>query len=307
MEDTSRIWSPVENEWLINVPSRSDVPARADMSKVDRSQCPFCPGSRDVPADYDTFVVDSAYPVVGTDQKHSAGGAYGYHRVLVYTPNHTARVADLTVERIAEMFAVIGGESDKMYGDPQIESVYVFEVFGDHFGPTVDHAHVQILGLPFKPRRLVDAVPCPFCMFDQDSVVSTSGGVTSVVPRFARYPFETVVSHVDHRNRLSDLSATECLDLAVSLKDMFARYRNSYGSIPPHVWAVVQAPKGVPETHLRVEILPLHSVSQRLKRPGGLEVGLGLYTNPLGHKKAVRTLREAFREGAEPHLARDRR
>lgn len=291
MNETIRIWNPVEAEWLLNVPSRARVPARADLSAEERSVCPFCPGAPDVPSDFESVVVESRFPVVGTDVHHQAGDAYGRHRVLIYTPRHGERLANMALPQVTGVVRTLALESDAMFSDSRIRAVYVFEVFGDHFGPTVDHAHTQVVGLPFRPRRLVDPHPCVMCDVDPASIVWTGDEVSSYVPLHARYPFEVWIQPSRHVGRLGELTAGEQSQMAEALRDIFIRFRSSHGELPPHVWGVVQAPTDTPGTHLRIEVLPLHSINGRLKRPGGLEVGLGLYTNPLSQADAVAELR----------------
>ncbi len=291
---TERRWNPVEQEWLLNVPSRSRVSARADMpDELRQTNCPFCPTSEEMPDEFDMHVLPSAFPVVGRTRLNEKNGSYGHHQVYVYTSDHRTRIPDLDAGQVDAMLGLVAGESERISGDPRVESVYVFEVYGDHFGPTVDHAHGQIVGLPFVPKRIEVERDCSLCALPSTSAFISGTEVVAAIPPYARYPFESVLFPKRHVGLLSALNPGERLALAKGLSATFRAYRAHHGELPPYTMSIVQAPvRSRQRGHLRVEILPLHSTSGRYKRPGGLEVGLGLYTNPLGTEEASKIMRD---------------
>lgn len=63
--------------------------------------------------------------------------------------------------------------------------------------------------------------------------------------------------------------------------------------MPPYLINVMQAPKGDASHHLRIELVPLHKDVRTLKRPGAMELGLGVYVNPLLPETAAGMLRDA--------------
>jgi UDPglucose--hexose-1-phosphate uridylyltransferase len=154
--------------------------------------------------------------------------------------------------------------------------------FGDHFGPTVAHPHGQILGLPFVPRRLrISGQPCVLCSNTDSSelFVKVSAEAVLLVSPWARLPFELIAQPLRHVSRLIDLTPSE-LEAVVGLSQLGLRLSASrYGTTPPYLLNFMQGPKIDEDTHhLRVEIVPLHKGSGTLKRPGAMEVGLGVYT-----------------------------
>ena len=96
-----------------------------------------------------------------------------------------------------------------------------------------------------------------------------------------------------HLGRLADTTATELRELAEQIQTGLALCRDGTGRNHPYLLNVMQAPRDdVHQHHLRVEIVPLHKPDGHLKRPGAMEIGLGVYLNPVEPCDAAALLRE---------------
>jgi UDPglucose--hexose-1-phosphate uridylyltransferase len=284
------------------VPGRAGLPAQIDIDVETRraAACPFCPGSPSTPETYDVSLVPSGYPTVHADASVSDLTAYGHHTVFLFTDEHRGRLVDQSTARVADLLAAIAAETTRFFDDDRIEAVFGFQVSGDHFGPTVDHPHGQLVGLGFTPRRLTLAAADPLCRIcamttEEHSapyVVCTSAAGRVMVPPFARLPFEMWVVPHRHVGRLADLDDQEIAALADLLRRALGSCLDDAGTMPQHLLNLMQAPRREADRHhLRIEVMPLHLPQGGLKRPGGLELGAGIYVNPLDASDAARLLR----------------
>jgi UDPglucose--hexose-1-phosphate uridylyltransferase len=257
--------------------------------------CPFCPGSAEVPSSYSVLILPSRYPAVQSSSSAYADQAYGRHSVFLYTSAHTGSLAAQTDETITKLLADIGRRTDAMLADPLIQSVFSFESYGDHFGPTVAHPHGQIIGFSFTPRRIV--LPAPSCLVCQALNVTElriCGNREAVVatPGYARLPFEMIIVPRRHVASLSRMTGDELLSMARLVKLSLRLCVHEDGSLPPYLLTIMEAPKGHQAGHhLRIELIPLHSPAGGLKRLGGVELGAGVYLNPVRPERAAELLR----------------
>jgi UDPglucose--hexose-1-phosphate uridylyltransferase len=281
------------------------LPAKIDTDALARldAECPFCPGADAVPEAYAVKLIASGYPVVHADASGLDLTAYGLHTVFLYTSEHAGRLVRQSTRRVAELLEALGAETLRFLDDPRIEAVFGFEASGDHFGPTVDHPHGQLIGFTFTPRRQTLAeVPCRICEIATQEhnapyVVDTSGAARIFVPPFARLPFEMWVVPERHAGRLADLDRSEIGELAHLLLVALSACVDAQGEMPPYLLTIMQAPKrNAIDHHLRIELMPLHRPNGGMKRPGGLEVGAGIYVNPLLPEDAAEMLRARLAE-----------
>jgi UDPglucose--hexose-1-phosphate uridylyltransferase len=245
------------------------------------------------------MLVPSGYPVVHAGAPAADTAAYGLHSVFLYTSDHDGRLVDQTLARLTYLLEALAAETTRFLDDPKIEAVFAFEVSGDHFGPTVDHPHGQLIGFTFTPRRQTLAGrSCRICELvsrehSAPYVVAASDAGRLFVPSFARLPFEMWIVPGQHRSRLADLGGQEIAALARLVRTGLRACLDREGRMPDYLLTIMQAPRRDRGSHhLRMELLPLHGPSGGMKRLGGLEVGAGIYVNPLLPIDAARRLRE---------------
>ncbi|MEU5552845.1 hypothetical protein ABZ738_24010 [Micromonospora sp. NPDC047793] len=273
---------------MILVPGRSALVAQADVTGA-RPGCSFCPDGAEAPSAR-VALFESRHPMV------QAMGGRARHHVLVYGDEHGQRLADVPLTDVVALLDTAGKQTTTLFDDPGVLAVYAFESVGDHFGPTVAHPHGQIIGLDFVPRRLLLlADACLLCATGSDDlIVQTTPGTYLRVAPWARLPFEMVLYPRRHLGRLADATATELLELAEQIQTGLALCRDSTGRNHPYLLNIMQAPRRNDghQHHLRVEIVPLHKPDGNLKRPGAMEIGLGVYLNPVEPRNAAALLRE---------------
>ncbi|MBF8184179.1 hypothetical protein ITP53_00130 [Nonomuraea sp. K274] len=244
-------------------------------------------------------LVPSKHPMIALGEPDSPAQEQ-LHWVLVYGSSHSQRLGDLPAEVTREFLELVSTKTSRLFDRPSVKAVFAFESVGDHFGPTVAHPHGQLIGLPFVPRRLTlapTADSCPVCesVIRRDLTVMITNHALVQVPPWSRLPFEMIIMPVAHRPDLASLSAKEITSMADCLHTGLQLCRLTHrGEMPPYLINVMQAPKGDTSHHLRVELVPLHKDERTLKRPGGMELGLGIYLNPLLPEVAAGILREVL-------------
>lgn len=290
------IWSPVEEEWVLSVPGRRNLAPRADLVVNDPRDrvCPFCPGAPEATIPGRVRAVPSKHPMVSSDEGKLL------HWVLIYGESHEMRLSELPKQMTAQFIEAISLKTVELFEScEEVRAVFAFESVGDHFGPTIAHPHGQLVGLPFTPRRLsVSGSACELC--DRETAELTifrTSTATLAVPPWARLPFEMVVFPKTHHRSLTTLDSSERQDLAACIQKALVLAVATYGGRrPPYLLNVMQAARDDELHHLRIEIVPLHKDSESLKRPGGMELGLGVYLNPLTTLAAADMLRLALNE-----------
>jgi UDPglucose--hexose-1-phosphate uridylyltransferase len=298
-DDASMVWSPVDEEWILQVPGRRNLAPRADLAPDDPRGvlCPFCPASPEAPVAGRVHAVPSKHPMV-VGSNHGSDGRIGRHWVLVYGDSHDKRLGDLPASVTTEFVALIALKTKHLFETEDVKSIFAFESVGNHFGPTVAHPHGQLVGLPFVPRRLsLASDECPFCKVragDCLQIVRIGSASLEVAP-WSRFPFEMLAIPEVHHPTLMSLNLSEIKDLAACVHIALKLAVDTHGGrMPPYLINFMQGAQGDNKHHIRVEIVPLHKDAQSLKRPGGMELGLGVYLNPVLPGDAVAILREAL-------------
>jgi UDPglucose--hexose-1-phosphate uridylyltransferase len=293
-------WSPVDQEWLLTVPGRRDLTPQADLDapSLTGRVCPFCPGGAEAGSTDAPRLIPSKHPMI--IQSPTSGTATQVHWIVVYGNYHDRHLGDLPVSYLQHFLLEVSKKSEELLGLSNVNSVFAFESVGDHFGPTIAHPHGQIVGLTFTPRRLVagsDADHCTLCNLENHSSlrIIELPGASLYVPPWSRFPFEMIASPREHRAHLAGLSASTLIDLAQCVHTALNLCRATYGGkMPPYLVNVMAAHEDNSCQHVRIEVVPLHKDAKTLKRPGGMELGLGVYLNPVPPIAAAETLRAAL-------------
>ena len=168
----------------------------------------------------------------------------GICRVICFSPRHDLTLAELSPEEIRQVIDVWASQTADL--GERYRWVQIFENKGEVMGCSNPHPHCQIWAtdvLPNEARKedlqqasyfkqhgsplLVDYANLESRL--QERVVVESDGWLAVVPFWAIWPFETLVLPRRQVLRLPDLSADECSDLAVLMKQLLTKYDNLFG------------------------------------------------------------------------------
>jgi UDPglucose--hexose-1-phosphate uridylyltransferase len=295
-------WNPADHAWQLRVPWRAGLPA-ADASPAS---CPFCPDRPQSPPADGPYVVDSRYPFVAAPDE----GARPTHRVVFFSRSHTRNLDALTEPELTAVLDCVSALSTELLQHEAIRSVYAFQASGPLFGGSVSHPHLQAIGLPFVPRKLVlDTVRgCPLCAGFGESrcAVAETRDFVLAVPPWSRLPYEMVLAP---RRHLGDADPSDTAQIAELLSRGLRAIRGLIpGGDTPYMIGIMGAPKDPPgsygpaDHHFRIEILPFCTEAGRPRQVVAIEFGAGVVLNPTPPAAAAGRLRRAVprRENGHP-------
>lgn len=305
---------------------------------VDSGFCPFCPGNEDrTPpkilsiddperrngAQWHIRVVPNKFPALRVEGQpiREADGFYdrivgvGAHEVVIETSDHDADLADRNVDDVFELFRVFRTRvADLMY-DTRLKYVLVFKNHGVAAGASLSHPHSQIMATTVTPRIIAAELRscrehhqlkerCLICdiiskeIADRDRIITIDDRFIAFCPYASRFPFETFIAPRQHHHDYATTSDSDLRDLAVTVKDVIRRLKESLDD-PPYNFVIHTTPntKVVPrrahywdtiefDFHWHMELFP------RLTRVAGFEWGTGLYINPTPPENAAEFLRQ---------------
>jgi len=321
---TERRRDPVTGEWRMFAGHRQD---RTFLPPAEG--CPLCPtrpgqAPTEIPrARFDVAVFENRFPAllrsppepgVRGSALFQVGRSVGASEVVVYSDDHLAGLADMSVKRISRIIEVWTDRYTELGSRREVAYVFVFENRGVAVGVTLDHPHAQIYGYPDVPPRvrqkldvaaayMADNNACVHCDVitqegsDGSRVIARNGDFVAFVPFAARFPFEVQLVGLRHTPDLAALTAPERLSLAGILRAVLRGYDRLFGFALPYVMAMHQAPTdgGAHRdiSHLHLELTPLHRSAERLKYIAGSELGAGAFVNDTAPEDTARHLRQA--------------
>ncbi|WP_053745298.1 hypothetical protein [Streptomyces sp. NRRL WC-3618] len=256
--------------------------------------CPFCPGGREVPPDFETAAFPNRWPPIAT----------GRCEVLVHSPDHTRDFAGMSrraARRVVDLWARRG---EVLAGLDDVRCVLVFENRGTAAGATVEHPHSQIFALPVLPPLLEPvrgngspAPPCPACVEpDPALLVEQSDGWRASVPPAPPAPYTVRLTAPRHVASLAELDPAERDGLAAALIRTVRRLDRLFQEPMPYQLWTSRPAHGSPDGHVSVTVAGLLSRPGRPRILGAAELATGLYFTPVGPSETAAALK-----GIDPH------
>ncbi len=277
-------------------PGQTRPPAEAP-SEGELESCPFCEGREertppealalpqssrapDSPG-WQVRVVPNLYP------------AFERQEVVVHSPRHVRSIVELAPDELGVVAAAWQARA-RAAAEAGFDYVHALVNEGRAAGATLAHSHSQLVWLrevPPLPAReqALSAGRCVLCddlaseRAEGTRVVSERDGVVSLCPAASREPYELLVAPTRHEpDAWTSARLATALEL---LAEGWRRLRSLEGGVPANAW-LHAAPFGG-EGHWHLEALP------RLTTPAGVELGAGVFVNPLDPDAAAQALRTA--------------
>lgn len=302
-------WHPLLEEWVGTAEQRQ---TRTFFPPDD--YCPLCatrPGGfpTEIPREhYEIAVFQNRFPAfvpepearpAQQDELYRRQVAQGICEVIVYSPEHTLTLTDLSIGAIDNLVAVWTDRYAELSAHDFVKYVYIFENKGREIGVTLPHPHGQIYAFPYIPpipQRELDASlryfqqhgGCLFCEIikrehgEARRIVSANDHFVAFIPYFARWPYETHVYARRHVGALTDLDGSERRALARLLKDLLTRFDNLWQRSFPYIMLMHQRPTDGQDYsyfHFHIEFYPPYRSADRLKYLAGVESGCGTFLN----------------------------
>lgn len=295
-------WDPILGEWVVTATHRMDRP------QMPRDWCPFCPGSGQVPDQYDvhlypndfpSFASPAPEPGIAATKEWRTGESWGACDVVLYHPDHNRDLLGIELDHLFKLGKLWQQRYLELFKNPHVKYAYIFENHGEEIGVTMPHPHGQIYAFPLVPpipareMKRADAYrkkhgKCLHCELlksdraDGRRVLFERNGWFAFIPFYARWPYEVHLYPTRCVRHLGQLRDDELRAMMAAIKRILAAYRHYYGKPYPYIMGFHQAPargavgKGA---HLHVEFYPIRRSPTKLKFRAGCETGAGLFIN----------------------------
>jgi UDPglucose--hexose-1-phosphate uridylyltransferase len=261
---------PMTGRWSAIAPSRAQRPGAETPAADDPAACPFCAGHEertppetlrlgDGPTGWGVRVVPNLYPALERQE------------VVIHSPEHVrsfGALDDAAIDVVAEAWQRRAHDAGGI----------CFPILneGHDAGASLPHSHSQLAWLPAQPpaviaeRGLPEAIP----VLERDGLVASC-------PVVSRVAYEVLIapSRTEPEGLRSDLLAP-ALRLLAELIRRLQRVRGE-PLVPLNAW-LHEGP------HWHLELFP------RTTRLAGLELGAGVYIDPVAPEAAAAELAAAY-------------
>jgi UDPglucose--hexose-1-phosphate uridylyltransferase len=233
------------------------------------ARCPFCAG-REGETPPETYRVGDPWQVRVVPNLYPA---FERQEVVVHTPRHLpslAQLSDAQLGRVARAWQERAAAARRQ-GFPY---VHAFVNEGRGAGASLSHSHSQLVWLR-EPPPAVQAERSPEALLTGEPVLEQEG-VALICPYASRVPYEMLVAPAERQGEAfaSDLLAPALRLAAEGLR----RLRALHPEAPCNLWLH-------DGSWWHLEVFP------RLTTWAGVELGAGIYLNPLPPEQAAAALR----------------
>ena len=322
---------PLTGHRVIIAPERAQRPKQLGTTTgADPAQpCPFCPGNEnltppeswaDRPRDsqpdrpgWSVRVVPNKYPAVDADDVEADGqtanrsAGAGIHEVIIENAAHVANLAALDEIQFSKIFRAYRGRLRALRENRRWRFALIFKNQGERAGATLEHAHAQLLALPFVPADVENELSCAreyqrhsaccyYCAMierelqAQARVVTSNQEFIALCPSASRFAFETWILPRVHAAAFEQADDSIIAALAKISRQVIATLDRLQPNPPFNyfIQSLLLADSERAHYHWQLRLLP------QFARAAGFEWGSGLHINPVAPEDAARALRDAL-------------
>ena len=312
---------------------------RHERDEVVKNQCPYCPGNESMtqPAlialvakdgmlqrlsDSDESCVDgwcvrvfqSSNPAVSThsssefsDKPHYSEPAYGYHQVVVASPDHNQSLSQISIDQWANVLLVVQDRVRWLYSQKSVTYVSIFVNSGLGAGGSIFHPHLNMMTFSAIPptiemeaeayhRYMNDHGTCSACQVlgiessGPRQILATDSFLT-FSPWAPTYPYEFWIYPKRHSTTFSKITQKEIGDLALMMRATLGGMSKALNNAAFNlVFHLSPEKKNSRQIHWHIEVYP------QLGNWSGLERGFGVYVNTVTPERSAELLGSACRK-----------
>lgn len=315
-----------------------DSAAEPPHEKPD-AKCPYCPGNESMtpPAilalvvkegmlqrlsdseeniidDWSVRVFESKSPIVTTtsaasysDKPLYSEPAYGYHQVVVASPEHKQSLSQMSVDQWGNVLVVLQDRVRWLYTQKNVTYVSIYVNSGAGAGAQNPHPHLNVVTFSAIPpaieleaeghhRYMNENGNCPACnMISVESSgprqILATDSFLAFSPWAPTYPYEFWVYPKRHVTFFSKITQKEINDLALMMRATLGGMSKALRDAPFNlVFHLSPEKKNSRQIHWHIEVYP------QLSAWSGLERGFGVYVNNVRPEKAAEVLGSASRK-----------
>ncbi len=314
-------WNPLLRTYTMVAANRQGRP------HLPKGQCPFCPGSGQVPEQYEVLAYPNDFPTLSQQPdvptQRSKGlyenaENYGVCEVILYSSDHGKSFSELSQDHIGKIVRLWAERYAELSKDERIKYIFPFENKGEEVGVTIHHPHGQLYAYPFVPHKLeIELSNCKkhweekgenlFAAMNAEEhnygerVVAENASFIAYIPYFTDYPYGVFIVAKNERLHLAEMDGNEHNDLAELLKKITAGFDLLFDKPFPYMMCLHQAPVNSPEWadcsnyyRFHIEFYPPLRSADKIKWMASSETGAGAAANTLYVEDTAGELRAAI-------------
>ena len=302
-------------------------------------KCPYCPGNESMTnlsllslvakdgmlqrlQDGEDFIVDdwcvrvfeSKEPIVSTSTKNTYSDrplysepAYGYHYVVVASPEHKETLATMSIEQWSNVLVVVQDRLRWLYTQKGVAYVSIFVNHGKESGSNVEHPHINMVSFSTLPPRIDEEAEsshkilnekgvCPMCQIVNTETagprqILQTEGFIAFCPWAPSYPLEFWICPKKHTTNFSKITQKEINDVSLILRATLGGLTKEAKDVSFNLaFHLSPEKKNSRQIHWHIEVYPLTGYWS------GLERGYGVFLNTISPEKAAEALGAACRK-----------
>ena len=281
LNNPHRRYNALTGEWVLVSPHRAKRPWLGQVEKLSPETLPtydptcyLCPRNERAGgvfnSDYSgTYVFNNDFAALLPDAPEDASASshpllvsapeQGKCLVVCFSPRHDLTLPELELPVIENVLNTWTNESAKLAELDYIKYVQVFENKGAMMGCSNPHPHSQLWSQSQLPNEIVKELATQTEYFNKnnspllvdyikeeqkqkDRILFSNDHFTALVPFWAVWPFEVLVSAHRASASLKELSSVEISALAEVFKQVTTRYDNLFEISFPYSMGFHQAP-----------------------------------------------------------------
>ncbi len=234
---------------------------------------------------------------------------YGYHEIIIETPDHFKQIYNFSVEEIKLLLISIKNRFQEISKDKNIKYIQYFKNYGKEAGCSLFHSHSQIIATPLIPKEVATKISqlkgfykkeksCYLCkeidfeLKENKRIVYENESFIAYCPYYSIFPFEVRVIPKKHSNRFDNINEKEMTFLSKALKVITQKIYKTLNN-PAFNIILYTNPVNTDIEHIEkfnhwyIEILP------RVNIMAGFEFGTGWYINTTYPEDASQFLKES--------------
>ena len=318
---------------------RSVIVHPTTKKSADSKKCPYCPGNEsmtnpsllslvakdgmlqrlqddenDFVKDWSVRVFESKEPAVSTstpntysDRPLYSEPGYGYHYVIVASPNHKDSLATIDVEQWSNVLVVVQDRLRWLYTQKGVTYVSIYVNHGKESGTDIQHSHINMVSFSTLPpvieaeaeashRILNEKGVCPMCqakdveLAGPRQILQTEGFI-AFCPWAPSYPFEFWICPKKHNTSFSKITQKEINDVSLILRATLGGLTKEVNDISFNLaFHLSPEKKNSRQIHWHIEVYPITSSWS------GLERGYGVFLNTTSPENSAKALGAACRK-----------
>jgi UDPglucose--hexose-1-phosphate uridylyltransferase len=316
-------YNPLLDTWTMVATNRQNRP------HLPADWCAFCPGEgKSVPAHYDVLAYPNDFPTLSqhteavkksNSKVFQAAEAYGKCEVLLYSPEHTKKIYELSDEHVLKIVELWTARFKDLSQDKRIKYIFEFENRGEEVGVTMPHPHGQLYAYSWIPEKIKNELANAKKYFKKNGtnlfrdlneaekkykkrVVLENKSFIAYIPYFTDYPFGVFIVNKKLKQNFLEFTLTEKKDLAEMLKKLVRGFDKIYDRPFPYIMSIHQSPVNSPQYKdcadyfgFHIEFYPPLRAKDKIKWYAGSEMGAGAAANPLDVDACAALLRDKIK------------